>query len=225
MYKIYNQDNMTFETNQKFDLIYCDMIYENLDVSWIDKYWEYLKPNGIFIVQTDWHTNWLIRYTLEILSDSLFVNHLVWKNEWGNHPKNKFHQCYDDIIIFSKGKDYKFYSDKIQVDKATKNKGLNPSGRQTKTATAWVDDICLTTTSKERIKKEDGHLAKWQKPIRLFDRIIAPFTDENDIILDPFMGVASLGEWCIKNRRHYTGIEYDKNIFNLAETRMKEVPK
>jgi len=216
---------MTFETNQKFDLIYCDMIYENLDVSWIDKYWEYLKPNGIFIVQTDWHTNWLIRYTLEILSDSLFVNHLVWKNEWGNHPKNKFHQCYDDIIIFSKGKDYKFYSDKIQVDKATKNKGLNPSGRQTKTATAWVDDICLTTTSKERIKKEDGHLAKWQKPIRLFDRIIAPFTDENDIILDPFMGVASLGEWCIKNRRHYTGIEYDKNIFNLAETRMKEVPK
>jgi len=201
------------------------MIYENLDVSWIDKYWEYLKPNGIFIVQTDWHTNWLIRYTLEILSDSLFVNHLVWKNEWGNHPKNKFHQCYDDIIIFSKGKDYKFYSDKIQVDKATKNKGLNPSGRQTKTATAWVDDICLTTTSKERIKKEDGHLAKWQKPIRLFDRIIAPFTDENDIILDPFMGVASLGEWCIKNRRHYTGIEYDKNIFNLAETRMKEVPK
>ena len=225
MYKIYNQDNMTFETNQKFDLIYCDMIYENLDVSWIDKYWEYLKPNGIFIVQTDWHTNWLIRYTLEILSDSLFVNHLVWKNEWGNHPKNKFHQCYDDIIIFSKGKDYKFYSDKIQLDKATKNKGLNPSGRQTKTATAWVDDICLTTTSKERIKKEDGHLAKWQKPIRLFDRIIAPFTDENDIILDPFMGVASLGEWCIKNRRHYTGIEYDKNIFNLAETRMKEVPK
>jgi len=216
---------MTFETNQKFDLIYCDMIYENLDVSWIDKYWEYLKPNGIFIVQTDWHTNWLIRYTLEILSDSLFVNHLVWKNEWGNHPKNKFHQCYDDIIIFSKGKDYKFYSDKIQLDKATKNKGLNPSGRQTKTATAWVDDICLTTTSKERIKKEDGHLAKWQKPIRLFDRIIAPFTDENDIILDPFMGVASLGEWCIKNRRHYTGIEYDKNIFNLAETRMKEVPK
>ena len=203
------------------DLIYADMIYENLDLSWIERYWNILKDNGIFIVQTDWHTNYLVRSELEKFG--IFVNHLVWKNEWGNHPKNRFHQCYDDIIIFSKGKDYKFYPERIQVDKVTKNKGLNPSGRQTKQATAWIDDICLTTTSKERVKKRDGHLARWQKPVRLFDRIVSPFTDEGDWVVDNFMGTASLGEWCVNNNRNYVGIENDQEIFLLANIRLNNI--
>jgi DNA modification methylase len=219
--ELHNIDNMTFHTNVKFELIYADMLYENPDLLWIDKYWNMLAPNSIFIVQTDFHTDYLVRAKLETLGH--FINHVVWKNEWGNHPKNKFHQCYDDIIIFSNGKDYKFYPERIQVDKVTKNKGLNPSGRDTKQATAWIDDICLTTTAKERIKKSDGHLVRWQKPVKLFDRIIAPFTDEQDIILDPFMGVGSLGEWCINNNRNYVGIEYDKEVFNLAENRLNNI--
>lgn len=27
--KIYNQDNMKFQTDKKFDIIFCDYIYEN----------------------------------------------------------------------------------------------------------------------------------------------------------------------------------------------------
>jgi DNA modification methylase len=101
---------------------------------------------------------------------------------------------------------------------------LNPSGRTTKNATAWIDDICLTTTAKERVKKSDGHLVRWQKPVRLFDRVVAPFTDEGDDVLDNFMGSGSLGEWCIKNNRNYTGIEYDKEVFGLAKNRLENIP-
>lgn len=228
MYKIYNQDNLTFETDQKFDLIYCDMIYENEDLQWLDKFWGLLKNNGVFIVQTDWHTDYLIRRRFESIKiglpeDPIFINHLVWKNEWGQHPSRKMHQCYDSIIVYGKGKDYKFYSERIQVPKITKTKGLNPSGRETKQATAWIDDICLTTTAKERIKKEDGHLVRWQKPLRLFDRIVVPFTDEGDYILDPFGGVFSLGEWCIKNNRNYIGIEYEKEPFELGKNRLEKL--
>ncbi len=222
-YQIYNQDNIEYitNTNQEFNLIYCDMIYEDKNLDWIDYIWDHLKYYSIFIVQTDFHTNYLARDRLEKQISSQFINHLVQKNEWGNHPKNKFHQCYDDILIFSNGSPWKFYPERIQVDKVTKNKGLNPSGRQTKQATAWIDDICLTTTAKERIKKDDGHLIRWQKPLKLFDRIIAPFTDEGDWILDPFMGSGSLGEWCIKNNRNYVGIEYDKEVFSLAKQRLE----
>jgi DNA modification methylase len=225
-YKILNTNNLKAVIANKYDLIYADMIYEDTNIyPWINYYWQHLKKDGIFIVQTDWHTDWLIRgYFEEYFEGSAtFINHLVWKNEWGNHPKNKFHQCYDDIIIYAKGKNYKFYPERIQIDKVTKNKGLNPSGRQTKTATAWIDDICLTTTSKERIKKSDGHLVQWQKPLKLFDRIITPFTDEGDDILDPFMGVATLGEWCLKNNRNYVGVEIDKEIFQLAKKRLEKI--
>jgi len=209
-----------------FDLIYADMIYENKNLGWLFKYWDALKDGGIFIIQTDWHTDYLVRYFFENeMPYTNFVNHLVWKNEWGNHPKDRMHQCFDSIIVYSKNRlsNYKFYSDRIQVDKVTKNKGLNPSGRQTKTATAWIDDICLTTTAKERVKKSDGHLVRWQKPVKLFDRIIAPFTDEGDDILDLFMGSGSLGEWCILNNRNYVGIENDEEVFNLAKTRLDTI--
>ena len=220
IFELYNTDNMYVNFDHKFDLIFSDMIYENKDLSWIEKYWSFLKENGIFIVMTDWHTNYLVREKLESLG--YFINHLVYKCEWGNHPKNKFHQCYDDIIIFSNSKNYKFYPDRIQVDKITKNKGLNPSGRETKTATAWIDDICLTTTSRERIKKDDGHLIQWQKPMKLMDRLLSPFTNENDWILDPFLGSGTTGEWCRLNNRNFIGIEYDKEVFEIAKRRLNE---
>ena len=152
-----------------------------------------------------------------------FVSHLVWKCEWGNHPKDRYHMCYDDILIYSKSSKWYFNPDVIQVPKVTKTKGLNPSGRETKQATAWIDDITLTTTAKERVKKEDGHLIKWQKPVKLFDRIIAPFCDGKVDILDPFMGSGSLGEWCMRNGHNYVGIEYDPQVFNLAHNRLESV--
>jgi adenine-specific DNA-methyltransferase len=226
IYELYNIDNTKYFTEQKFDLIFCDMIYEDERVDkWIFKYWDMLKENGIFIVMTDFHTDWLVRWYFEtntMLQDAFFVNHLVWKNEWGNHPKRSMHQCYDDIIVYAKGKDYKFDSSKIQVPKATVNKGLNPSGRETKTATAWIEDICLTTTSKERIKKEDGHLIKWQKPNRLMDRVLSPFLEPGDILLEPFGGTFSAVRWAIANNISAVGIEYDQEVYEIGK---KEVEK
>lgn len=221
--KLINEDNMkvNFEP-ESFDLIYSDMIYENPDLSWIDKYWGYLKPNCPMIIQTDWHTEFEVGVYMKTLPSALFHNHIALKAEWGNHPKDRFHQSWDSIIIFTKGKNKKFYSDRIQIPKATAKTKLNPSGRDTKTATAFCDDICLTTTSLERIRNGDK-LVRWQKPLKTFDRFVLPFTDEGDIVLDNFMGVASFGEWSYKNNRNYVGIEYDKVIFDLAQERMDKL--
>jgi DNA modification methylase len=220
MYNLYNKDNMDLlGLLDKFQVIFADYVYENLDFSWVDKYWPYLEKDGIFVGMTDFHSVFEFGCYMKTMPDSNFVNHLVWKNEWGNHPKNRFHQCFDDIIIFSKETRYNFYSDKIQVKKATAKTNLNPSGRETKTATAFIDDICLTTTSKERIKKEDGHLIQWQKPLKLMDRILLPFVDKGDSILDLFMGSGTLLEWSITNNMEYVGIEKDPTIFKLAKER------
>lgn len=218
---LFNIDNMTFETDTKYDIIYCDYIYENLNFSWAEKFWPMLKENGIFIAQCDWHSEHRFRIFMEDVLRAEFVNHLVNKCEWGNHPKNRFHQCYDDIIIYSNGKSWFFDPSKIQVPKKTLTKGLNPSGRETKQATAWIDDITLTTTAKERVRKADGHLVRWQKPLKLFDRIVEPFVNNAIVpeaikIFDPFAGVASLGVWCAEKGYDYTGIELDEEIWDLA---------
>lgn len=201
---------------RSMNLCYGDTIYESMDFEWVGLAFDLLVPGGIFIVQTDWHTQHRYRTFLEDTIGANFVNHLVWKCEWGNHPKKRFHQCYDDILIYSKGKDYNFFPDKIQVPKATVSKGLNPSGRITKTATAWIDDITLTTTALERVKKDDGHNIRWQKPLKLYNRIISPFCEKGNTILDPFMGSGSLARWCRINEMNYVGIESNEKIYKIA---------
>jgi DNA modification methylase len=224
MISLFNSDNLTVFLEEKADLLYADMIYESLDFTWVNHWWEQLKENGIFIIQTDWHSVAEIKVHTQGLKDAHFLNWLVWKNEFGNFPKNKFRQCHDDILIFSKGKKYKWYPERIQVEKATaKSKGLNKSGRQTKLATSVIVDICLTTVSKERIKKEDGHCIRWQKPIELLDRLFSPFTDEGDLIVDPFLGSGTSAEWCAKNNRRFIGIELDSEPFRLAQKRLNAV--
>lgn len=219
--ELYNEDNLLtlknlYLSSRQFDIIYGDCIYESNEFLWTNLSYEVLKTNGVFILQTDWHSVAEYKVYLDrIFGKENFINWLVWKNEFGNFPKNKFHQCHDDILIYAKGKDYKFYPEKIQVPKATANTKLNPSGRLTKTATSWIDDICLTTTSKERIKLGEKNI-KWQKPRKLFDRIISPFTDSGDYLADVFMGSGTLGIWCKENNINYVGIELEKQRFDLA---------
>lgn len=222
MIDLYNTNNLDFYTNKNFDLIFADYIYENTNFDWVRRFWFLLKPNSIFIAMTDWHTHHRYRVFMEDEIGGTFVNDAVVKAEWGNHPKNRMHQCFDNVVIYSNGNNWKFHPEKIQVPKKTINKGLNPSGRTTKTATAWIDDCTLTTTSLERVKKEDGHLLAWQKPQSLYGRIIAPFVDDGDWICDPFMGSGSLGLWCKRNVLNYVGIELDKTIFKLAEKNISQ---
>ena len=60
--RLYNEDNLKVldelygEVGQYIDLIYADCIYESKDYRWVWKSLKLLKPNGIFIVQTDHHT-------------------------------------------------------------------------------------------------------------------------------------------------------------------------
>lgn len=221
---LYNEDNIEvmgrLARNESFpgvQLAYCDMLYEDHSFDWLYFVTALMDSDrSILIVQTDWHTVSEIDVYIKKALPVVFLNHLVWKNEWGNHPKNRFHQCYDDILIYYMG-NYSFHSERIQVPKATSKTKLNPSGRDTKQATAWIEDICLTTTSNERVKKADGHNIKWQKPLALYDRVIWPFLEDGDIVLDPFMGSGSLGKWCNQKGYKYIGIEKDSDVFKLAE--------
>jgi len=225
MYKIFFGDNMDFGLEEqgidgKADLIYADCIYESLDFEWINHYWNFLKEGGVFIVQTDHHTVFEMGVFLKALPNAKFVNHLVFKCEWGNYPKDRFNPCFDDIIIMSKGKHKQFDPTGIQVPKVTASaKGLNKSGRSTKPATAFISDICLTTGSKERVKKDNGKLIKWQKPEKLLERLFSPFLNESNLIIDPFMGSGTGGVVARNLKCNYIGIENEIEPYALAKKR------
>lgn len=61
-----------------------------------------------------------------------------------------------------------------------------------------------------------------QKPTELIERLIKKFSDEGDIVLDPFLGSGTTAMACINTNRNYIGFELDENYYNIAINRIKE---
>ena len=59
-----------------------------------------------------------------------------------------------------------------------------------------------------------------QKPISVLEHIIKIASNENDVILDPFMGVGSTGVACKNLNRNFIGIEINKEYFKAALKRL-----
>lgn len=214
-------NNIDYVSSKKYNLIYCDYIYQNKDFSWVDKYWGNLNTDSIFIAQTDDSTMAEIKLKLDSMPDSIWLNTCIMIQEWGGTSKRFFPRKHDYIFIYANGKDYKFYPERIQVEKKTKGTAFDKKGTGLKTPCDVFYDLGnFSTMSNERVKTKEGASIRWQKPLFLFDRIIAPFTNEKDYVLDPFGGVFSLGVWCKNNNRNYTGIESDATVYDLGCKRL-----
>ena len=62
--------------------------------------------------------------------------------------------------------------------------------------------------------RENEHRAAF--PLQLPKTLIHYFTNENDTVLDPFMGSGTTAVACIKEKRHFIGFELNKDYFDKA---------
>ena len=60
------------------------------------------------------------------------------------------------------------------------------------------------------------------KPIEYMNKILLRFTDEHDIILDPFLGSGTTAEACKLTHRHFIGIEINSDYCKIAEGRLRQ---
>ena len=60
-----------------------------------------------------------------------------------------------------------------------------------------------------------------QKPQKLLERIILASSNENDLVLDPFMGAGSTAVACKALKRNFIGIEIDKNYYDKVKGRLE----
>lgn len=62
-----------------------------------------------------------------------------------------------------------------------------------------------------------------EKPQKLLSHLLSIHTKENDLVLDPYSGSFSTAIACYNGNRRFIGCEIDKDIFNNAMTRLKQV--
>ena len=70
-------------------------------------------------------------------------------------------------------------------------------------------------------EKTRNELHPTQKPVDMTEYMIGKFSDEGDLILDPFMGSGTTGVACLNTNRRFIGIELDEDYYNIATNRIK----
>ena len=70
------------------------------------------------------------------------------------------------------------------------------------------------------IAKKQGHTTP--KPVDLLEYLIKTSSNENDVVLDCFMGSGSTGIACMNTNRKFIGIELDEKYFDMAKKRIEE---
>lgn len=122
-----------------------------------------------------------------------FIKSLIWNK--GNKIMGQYYMSqYEYILFFRKGK----------------GKKINNCG---------TSDI-LSIPNKKTKDKDGKNIHDTEKPIELMEVLVNNSSQENELVLDPFMGVGSTGLACIKNNRNFIGIEIDENYFTIAKERM-----
>lgn len=77
-----------------------------------------------------------------------------------------------------------------------------------------------------------GHHAVWtypkvsgehptQKPLPLIQRWVADFTDDGEVVFDPFMGSGTTGVAALSLGRRFLGVEMDQTYFDIACRRIE----
>ena len=59
-----------------------------------------------------------------------------------------------------------------------------------------------------------------QKPVELIRYLIRTYTNEGDLILDNCIGSGTTAIAAIKEKRHYIGMELNKEYFDIAQNRI-----
>jgi len=230
---IYHCDNLELLKKlpvNYIDLIYCDILYntgrkfadydDNLGtpqeaIDWykprILEMQRVLKNSGSIYIHCDYR---LVHY-LKVLMDEIFgynnfINEIIWKYGLGGSGKKSFSKKHDNILFYTKGKDYTF---NLQFEEATSNK---MKGQMKKMIDVW-DIPNINNMAKERI----GYGT--QKPAELLYNIISASSNEGDIVADFFMGSGTTAEQAIELKRRFIGCDINENACKITKERLEKV--
>jgi DNA modification methylase len=82
-----------------------------------------LKPNRCLYVWGTTKTDTFLRYKLEVLNNQpemVYQSWIIWSYDWGGRTKKNFARKHEDLLMYSKGKEFLFNADEVCVERSVK---------------------------------------------------------------------------------------------------------
>jgi DNA modification methylase len=206
-----------------------------------------LKPDGTFIlnikekvVEGERHT-YVIELILALRAQGwLWTEEFVWhkKNSYPGKWPNRFRDSWERCLQFNRQKQFKMYQDSVMVPMGdwakTRLKNLSETDKRRdeskvksgfgKNISNWVGRTMAYPNNVLHLATETGnksHSAAF--PLELPRWFIKLFTQEGDVVLDPFMGSGTSALAARQLGRHYVGIELQSDYIDIAEKTLRNV--
>ena len=229
--------------DKSIDMILSDPPYGTIACDWdvvisMAKFWTHakrvLKNNGSVVLTA------CQPFTTQAISSNLpaFKYCWVWiKNRptLPHHSKNRPMSKYEDICVFSYasmghksllGERRMTYNPQgvspVVKEKVVTSKGSHSShtgprpnqvGRKYEALTGLPNNILY-------FDKEEDHSHPTQKPVKLFEYLIKTYTNDNELVLDPFAGSCTTAISAVKCNRNFICIEKDEKYWAVGNNRL-----
>ena len=213
-----------------------------LDVS--DEIMRILKPTGSFVLNIKEGAKdgcrelYVLEYQLMMAKKYNWVDTFIWNktNPFPTGSKKRLKDGFEYCFHFTKTNQYKFFPNEVLFKSESKwnrtgtlrsNKGKhgskNGSGltMSTRVFDEYVRPSNVLTLSSSNINI--AHCAAF--PMALPEFFIKLMTEENDIVLDLFMGSGTSAIACINTNRRYFGIEQKQEYFDAINNRIQELDR
>ncbi len=200
-----------------------------------------LKEDGTFILNikekivNGERSTYVLELILEMRKQGWFwTEEFIWhkKNSFPGKWPNRFRDSWERCLQFNKTKKFKMFQDSVKVpvgswaqtrlkklsqtdfmrDEAKNNSGFG------KNVSNWIGRDMVYPTNVLYLATEcsnKNHSAVF--PLELPTWFIKLFTEEQDIVLDPFLGSGTTAIAAIRLNRKYIGIEILEEYCKLAE--------
>lgn len=174
----------------------------------------------------------LIRWFPIFNQDWIFKDLITWKKQRGIGMRKGWLYTREEILWYVKNNKEFIWNKEYQYS------------REKRTFTATYSDPERMAKYKASVKSEYKRLSNvwddirepnisWNdkeihtchftpKPLKAIERIIKAHTQENETVLDCFMGSGTTGVVCKKFNRNFIGIELDPEYFKIAKRRINE---
>jgi len=199
-----------------------------------------LKPEGSFVLNIKERAVDGERqtYVLELIL-AMKKQGWLWTEEYMWHKKNcypgkwpnRFRDAWERCLHFTKQKRFKMFQHSVMIPmgnwaerrlvKLNDRDRIRDESRVGsgfgKNVSRWLGKNYAYPTNVLHLSTEcsnRGHSASF--PVSLPIWFIKLFTEEGDLVLDPFIGAGTTALACIKLNRHYVGIEMMEKYCNLA---------
>lgn len=211
-------------TNLKFDKDKID--FESL----FDEFFRILKPNGNLICFADF------KLAMRLAKHKFFRYELIWKKTMGvgfldaNARPLRAHEY---ILVFcqkfgrpSSGGHKATYNPQKWLAEPYKMKEYRGNslhyGKLRSVNSESKDGLRFPLSVIEASNGNFNSLHPTQKPLGLCEWLVKTYSNEGDLVFDPFAGSGAVCHAALLNGRKFLGCEIDDEYFQIAQNRLSE---